>query len=312
MIHHTTQGGKFKRLVRLLRPLIPPGCPITAETLTVGVLERLWHATLLGAQRGDIGRFDNAEIAEDIGWHGDADTLIGILIDEHWLDPHPTCRLVVHDWHEHAPKHIKASVSRLGGFLSCPRSDLEPALDTELACDPPMEVPCLPTVAPNTPKVDTPNRTEPDLTKPNPTDRPEGAGVRAAVRELGALPTDPIILGPGHWRESQPTRERIARVVSGDPGVNPTKLRESDRELCIRAAAVHHWGEMPPGWLDGVLQSMQARRTPLDNRWAFFRGALIKAAERGGKNYHDVEARIVIPPRHLAPPAQSCATPVAG
>lgn len=71
MIHQTTQGGKFKRLVRKLRPLLTD-CPVAVETVAVGLLERLWHATIVGAMRGDIGRFDNEELAEAMGWHGDA------------------------------------------------------------------------------------------------------------------------------------------------------------------------------------------------------------------------------------------------
>lgn len=300
MIHNTPQGGKFRRLVRRLRPLLAD-CPVAIETIAVGLLERLWHATQVSAIRGDIGKFDNEEIAEMVGWHGDADALVNILADERWLDRCAVNRFLVHDWQDHAPRHVKGNVAKLGGFLT-----VVPA--TISCCEPPMESPCVATAtpsdmtaSPSDVKEATPNRTEPNLTKPNPTDRPtECAGVRADGRELEMPPDgDRLVLGPGRWRESQPTRERIARVVSGDPEVTPKKIRAPDLELCVRAAAVSHWGDMPGGWLDGVLKSIQARKTPPENRWAFFRASLIKAAERAGKNYHEAEARVFIPPSRV-------------
>lgn len=157
-----------------------------------------------------------------------------------------------------------------------------------------------------------PNRTEQDPTQPNTTDRTNGAAVgRPVGRELAELPADPILLGAHRWRESQGTRERIARVVSGDPAVTPQKLREADRELCIRAATVAHYGEMPPDWLENVLKGIQARKTPLENRWAFFRAALIKSAGRVGKNYHELEARVVIPSSRSAS-EQTCTSASSG
>jgi hypothetical protein len=57
-------------------------------------------------------------IAEMVGWNGSAEILISALVDSHWLDRHSEHRLVVHDWHDHAPNFIKGNVHRLGGFVS--------------------------------------------------------------------------------------------------------------------------------------------------------------------------------------------------
>jgi hypothetical protein len=303
VIHSTTAGGKFRRLVRRLRPMLPDP-PVAVETIAVGILERLWHNTAVGSPRGDIGRFDNEELAEMVGWHKDAEELVAVLTDERWLDPHPTHRLLVHDWHEHAPRHVKANVAKVGGFYATESGTISAQGDAlplpEIRTAPPNE----PKATPSDTKEATPNRTEPNLTQPNPTDRTiGGAAVRPDGRdEVGLLPKDPILVGQQRWRESQPVRERIARVVSGDPSVDPRKLRRGDYELCIKAAAISMWGGVDPDWLDGVIRSMSTRRTPLENRWAFFKGALIKAAARVGKDYHELEARIVIPDRQLPAP----------
>ncbi len=117
MIHTTTQLAKFKMLVRRLRTIVG-ATPVSVETLVVGLLERLWHATATSAPRGDIGRHDNELIAELVGWDLPAETLINALLDTGWLDSHPVHRLCVHDWHDHAPNYVKGNVLKKGGFIS--------------------------------------------------------------------------------------------------------------------------------------------------------------------------------------------------
>ena len=94
----TTDLVKFKNLV------IDLNLPLYQA---IGLLESIWHFTAKNAIRGDIGRHSNKEIAEWIGWEGDADEMIRVLTLRNWLDPHPKYRLIVHDWHIHADKSIK-------------------------------------------------------------------------------------------------------------------------------------------------------------------------------------------------------------
>lgn len=117
MIHSATQSSKFVKLVRKLRPLVPPG-PFRAEMIAVAVLEKLWHTTMSSAPRGDIGRIDDESIAESIGFDGDAGLLISILVECGWIDKSDEHRLIVHDWHEHAPRHVKQNIGRKGGFVT--------------------------------------------------------------------------------------------------------------------------------------------------------------------------------------------------
>lgn len=109
MIHTARQSPKFRRLVRLLRPHVAVPC-VDVETIAVGLLERLWHATANGAKPGNIGKYEDEDIAEECGWHLDAQMFIELLVQTGYLDTHEEHRLVVHDWHQHAPNHVKGIV----------------------------------------------------------------------------------------------------------------------------------------------------------------------------------------------------------
>jgi len=85
---------------------------ISAETITIGILESLWHMASTSAPQGDIGKFSNEAIAEYIGWYLPADEIIKMLIETGWIDKSDHHRLIVHDWHEHCPKFIKGNLSK--------------------------------------------------------------------------------------------------------------------------------------------------------------------------------------------------------
>lgn len=159
MIHSARQSPKFIKLVRQFRNIIPQDSIINADSVATAILEKLWHAAISGAKRGDIGRFENEVIAEMCGWLGDADELIEILVSCGWLDVCSTHRLIVHDWKDHAPRHIKGNVVRhFGSFLTAdvPVKEAPKEAPKEDPCD-----------HPNSTKEATPNLTQPNLTQPN-------------------------------------------------------------------------------------------------------------------------------------------------
>lgn len=169
----TTELMKFKRLVRDLRPHFE-GWPIDPVTIVSGLLERLWLTTASSAIRGDIGRYEDEEIAEQLGWYGDAKILIDALVARHWIDRHDVFRLVVHDWADHAPRHVCGNVAKLGGF-AVPSSKVENSTQGQS----PKEQPQGP--SPTAPPYGTaPRDTPPNLTGPNPTKsnpaKPDGKG----------------------------------------------------------------------------------------------------------------------------------------
>lgn len=100
---------KFKRLQRKLKE---------STRGVVGLLELLWIGTGKNAPRGDIGKMTNEEIAIMVDWSGDADVLVDSLVECGWLDTDKESRLIVHDWHQHAPSWVKGNVlQHLGGFV---------------------------------------------------------------------------------------------------------------------------------------------------------------------------------------------------
>jgi hypothetical protein len=129
---------KFNRTKRKLRADIE--CPsIDVATILAGLLVRLWQLTARNAPRGNVGKFTNEEIVEAIGWLGDADRLIEILLADGWLEPHSTERLIVHDWAEHCPNYVKGNAERMGGFIKSelPRNDTPKELPKEPPTGPP-------------------------------------------------------------------------------------------------------------------------------------------------------------------------------
>lgn len=102
---------KFKKLVRFLRQSGDYSM-ISPEVVATGLLETLWQVTAQHYKAGDIGKADNEDIAESIGWYGEADLLIENLISSGWIDRSNTYRLVIHDWHEHCPTFVKGSMAK--------------------------------------------------------------------------------------------------------------------------------------------------------------------------------------------------------
>lgn len=108
----TTNLIKFKKLHRRL------GFRTNRET--VGLLETLWQLVARDAPRGDIGKFDNESIAIGLEWEEDPDQLVEWLVETQWLDACDEHRLIVHDWHEHAPNYVRGVASKKGGIIQSP------------------------------------------------------------------------------------------------------------------------------------------------------------------------------------------------
>ncbi len=81
-----------------------------------GLLVFLWDFAAQNALAGDVGKFENEDIASEIGYRGNPDELIKVLVEERWLDQHPDSqiRLVVHDWSDHVPDYLRKRAKRAG------------------------------------------------------------------------------------------------------------------------------------------------------------------------------------------------------
>lgn len=106
----TPRNPKVLHLCSLLKTRVPTA---------VGYLELLWHFTAEFAPQGDIGKFDDRWIEAALYWTGRTGHLIHCLTIARWLDRHSECRLIVHDWHDHADDAVRKRLSRSGlTFLS--------------------------------------------------------------------------------------------------------------------------------------------------------------------------------------------------
>lgn len=101
----------MKKLARSLR---------INQAQCIGVLESLWHWAGSFAQQGDVGRFDDEDIAEACFWSKEPRVLIDALLETRWLDADPVHRLLIHDWQDHADEAVRKYLDRHGlPFLSC-------------------------------------------------------------------------------------------------------------------------------------------------------------------------------------------------
>lgn len=162
MIHTARNIVKYRRLVRALQTAY--GCSrMMADTLAVGTLEKLWHLTCNSARRGDIGRISDIEIADELGWEGDPEIIVNILIETEWIDTSDEYRLVIHDWHDHAPGYINKNIHKVGGYVTGVRKRSQNDFAEE-GCN---HIP--PTGRNKTPDLSTnariPNETKPNQTK---------------------------------------------------------------------------------------------------------------------------------------------------
>lgn len=254
MIHTVTQTAKFKLFNRKLRALIP-NSPISIETIAVGILERLWHLTVIDAYHGDIGKLSDDMIAEMIGWEGDSTLLINALVECKWVDRHPIHRLVTHDWHMHCPKFVKGNVTQSGVPFA---SEGSPPEDTRNTA---------PVTAPvNGPRNTTPvpNLTKPNLTKPNQNifaDPPKAADAPGAVSEPDEKPKPAAKAKAKQQRPPNLLFDALAEVTASDPEVSgsyvgkvvsslnkagPPYTPDDVREFGRRFYEFCPWGANPP------------------------------------------------------------------
>lgn len=90
------------------------------EPSAYGHLQLLWWWAETACPRGDVGRYSDQEIATAAQWIRRADLFVQALTEAEWLHPDTRHRLILHDWPEHAPRHVRAMLKRQKtSFLSC-------------------------------------------------------------------------------------------------------------------------------------------------------------------------------------------------
>ena len=85
----------------------------------LGLAGLLWRFAAKHAPTGEVGRHDDEEIATALEWPGDAVDLVAALARCRLLDAvDGPARLLVHDWPEHAPRYVSATLKRRGEDFS--------------------------------------------------------------------------------------------------------------------------------------------------------------------------------------------------
>ncbi len=253
MIHSVVNHRKFKRLVRLIRDHCE-GSPVTPESVCVSLLERLWHATIANARRGDIGRLTDDDIAEEIGWLGDPALLIDALVESRWLERCDQYRLVVHDWPDHAPNFIKGNIAKHQSGWATSQGTLpkQPARENESEVLPKQPAQGNVLLAPSLstlPKQHAQGTLPPNLTKLNPTKPPPPTSSEGAAPNGKSTP---------NWVEVE------GDLFTAGVAMTPAAIDSAKRHGCppdLVRACVEHWHAQQPGWDAGSLYTriMQLR-----------------------------------------------------
>ncbi|MDP9113882.1 MAG: hypothetical protein M3O20_09380 [Acidobacteriota bacterium] len=84
----------------------------------VGIMESLWNLTARQSPAGNIGKLEDPDIAEGIGWKGEATQLVDALVEAKFLDHCDRHRLLVHDWHDHADDSVHMKLARARLFFA--------------------------------------------------------------------------------------------------------------------------------------------------------------------------------------------------
>lgn len=92
-----------------------------SRAAAIGHLELMWDYTKDHAIQGNIGKWPNGAIARAADWLDDPDKFVDAMVKSGFLDPDLIHRLLVHDWHDHADRWVKASLEKQGlRFLTVP------------------------------------------------------------------------------------------------------------------------------------------------------------------------------------------------
>lgn len=242
MIHSVTNHRKFHRLVRLVRPFCD-GAPVTPESICVALLERLWHATIAHAMQGDIGRLTNIDIAEDIGWLGDADEIVELLVQSGWIDRCAKHRLVIHDWPTHAPNFVKGNIKRRkAAWAMCQEVTRQPTRQPAQGTVPGTVVPNVTKPNVTTPSTPTLSGAPTDVASTPSKDASNWVVVVEKLLEVGVAQAEPAIgVVKGHGCSPGDVLAVVEHFEAHKPAWEPGALH--NRLLTLRPGqdASKHW-----------------------------------------------------------------------
>lgn len=78
----------------------------------LGHLELLYAFTGKHSPQGDIGKWPAGAVARASDWMGDPKCFLQSLLQSGLIDADPVHQYVVHDWHDHAPRWVRAKLAK--------------------------------------------------------------------------------------------------------------------------------------------------------------------------------------------------------
>ena len=226
----------------------------------VGILELLFHFAAQYAPEGDVGRFSDKRIAAALDWGGAPGKLVSALVESRWLDPHPTARLAVHGWAEHADRTTLQKLSRSG--KTAIQSDHE---DTEKVC-----------TQSETSRITLCSLPEPEPEPPNPEPEPERTHKRISDDASGKAPmrsrSPELSVSqslPAGWTDVDVLnlQQQLAAIMDGDQApANLTEwiLHDLARKHSLSAKEIH----------DALQAAWHRNRRKAPRNWNWFREVL--------------------------------------
>jgi hypothetical protein len=250
------QHPKTKRAARLLEIPIP---------LMIGHLHMLWYWCLDYAQDGDLGKYDDADIADAAGWEGEAARFVSALLDcaprdeVGFLERDSDGILHIHDWYDYAGKLIEqreANAQRMREARAARKNKRASNVQRTSGARAGATIPNQPNqTRPNQPPPQTPPPPPPSPGHaPEATDKPSRGG--EWQRPRNAL-FDAVMLVCGYALDAQLTKaegKRIGAAVAeiGTAGGMPkevpiraTRYRHKYPSAALTPNALSsHWGEL--------------------------------------------------------------------
>lgn len=246
----TPEHPKVKRLARLLK---------INRAWAIGLLEALWHWAGRFAPQGDIGRHEDAEIAEGVFWEKNPRVLIEALLTAGWLEVHATHRLIIHDWHDHADDAVRKYLKR---------NNLE-----------------FQTVSRHSPdNVETVSRQKSPAIASASASASTSASATASDGQNGGGGGG----GTTDWSRAKATANRICRTL----GLSAPKEGKY-RRLIIQAAALADRDDLGQRWLDEAIEDTRLAKPT--KPWQYWAACLRTGAENHGFKLDSILATMKVP-----------------
>ena len=174
----------------------------------LGLCGLLWRFAAKHAPTGEVGRHEDEDIATVLEWPGDTAELVDGLVTCRLLDRvDPPARLLVHDWPDHAPRYVGATLRRRGLDWSNAYDEHPRTVFASTATDAATDAP---TASDADTATDTGSGQEPARRRPTASEGPPDVGKAVAGRQTAVRPSSSHS-GPSTGTSASGTSNAVGR-----------------------------------------------------------------------------------------------------